>query len=159
MPKKAPHPIPEGMHHITAHLWFNGNCREAVDFYQKAFGAELHSPMVDGPDGKSVMHAMLKFGDSNIMMADAWPGNWEQGPKDYATTGLFLYTEDCDALFQQALNAGCEEMEEMMDTFWGDRMGKVKDPFGHAWAIATYKWVMTPEEMKKGELEWLKTLG
>jgi len=158
MPKKAPNPIPEGMQQLTAHLWFNGNCREAVDFYQKAFGAELHSPMVDGPDGKSVLHAMLKIGDSNLMMADAWPGNWEQGPKDHATTGLFLYTEDCDALFERALNAGCEEMDEMMDTFWGDRMGKVKDPFGHVWAIATHKWIMTPEEMKKGELEWLKTL-
>jgi len=87
--------------------------------------------------------------------AGAWPGQWEQGTKDRATAGLFLYVEDCDALYQQAVDAGCEAIVPMEDQFWGDRMGKVKDPFGHCWAIATHQWIYTPEEMQKGQQEWL----
>lgn len=155
--KKALKPVPEGMHNITPELWFNGNCAEAIDFYKKAFNAQLAGEVHYSPDGKSVMHAMLRIGDSNIMMADAWPGGWEKGPVDGATAALFLYVEDCDALYNQALGAGCEMMYEMMDAFWGDRMGKVKDPFGHCWSIATAKWEMTPEEIQKGQDEWFRS--
>lgn len=157
--KKALKPVPDGMHTVTANLFFNGNCSEAIDFYKKAFNAELVGDAVYSPDGKTVMHAMLKIGDSNIMMADAYPGGWEKGPIDGATASLFLYVEDCDALYNQALNAGCQTISEMMDAFWGDRMGKVKDPFGHTWSIATFKWEMTPEEIEKGQEEWLKSMS
>ncbi|UCH66584.1 MAG: glyoxalase/bleomycin resistance/extradiol dioxygenase family protein [Ignavibacterium sp.] len=139
MPKNAPKPIPEGLNTVTSHLWFNGNCKEAIEFYKKALGAEARLPAVESPDGKSILHAMLKLGYSNIMMADAWPGQWEQGPKDSATTGMMVYVVDCDALYNRAIDAGCEVVDEMMDAFWGERMGKVKDPFGHCWAIATHK--------------------
>lgn len=159
MPQQAPKPVPEGMHTLTAHLWFNGNCLEAIEFYQKAFGAELVTPAVTGPNGKGVMHAMLKLGSSHLMMADAWPGGWESGPKAGATAGLWLYVEDCDALFQRATKAGCEVVMPLMDAFWGDRMGKLKDPFGHGWAIATQKWVLTPEEMQARQQDWLKSLA
>ena len=158
MPKKAPRQVPEGMNTVTSHLWFNGNCKEAIEFYKKALGAESFLPVVESPGGKSILHAMLKLGDSNIMMADAWPGQWEQGPKENATTGMMVYVEDCDALFNKAIDAGCEVIYEMMDAFWGDRMGKVKDPFGHCWAIATHKLVLTPEEMEERQKEWLKNL-
>lgn len=158
MPEKAPQPIPEGMHTITVHLWFNGNCKEAIDFYQKVFGAELAAPPVPGVDGKGIMHAMLKLGDSNIMMADAWPGHWEQGPKDSASASMWCYVEDCDALFNRAVEAGCEVLEEMMDAFWGDRNGKIKDPFGHCWSFASHKWILTEEEMQERMQEWLKSL-
>jgi PhnB protein len=156
--KKASKPIPDGMSMLTPHLWFNGNCAQAIDFYKNVFGAEEFVPSIKGPDGKSIMHAMLKFGDSNIMMADAWPGTWEKGPVDGATTGFFLYVEDCDALYNKAVDEGCEVVNEMMDAFWGDRMGTVKDPFGHCWSIATYKWEMTMEEIQKGQDEWAKTI-
>jgi uncharacterized glyoxalase superfamily protein PhnB len=146
------------MNTITVHLWFNGDCGQAVDFYQKAFGAELTGPPVPSPDGKNIMHAMLRLGDSHLMMADAWPGAWEQGPKASASGSLWLYVEDCDAIFNRAVEAGCEVMEPMMDAFWGDRNGKVKDPFGHCWSIASHKWIYTPEEMQKGQEEWLKSL-
>jgi PhnB protein len=159
MPQKAPKPVPDGMHTITVHLWFNGNCNQAVEFYQKAFGAKLAAPPVPTPDGKGIMHAMLKLGDSNIMMADTWPGNWEQGPKQGSSASMWLYVEDCDALYNQAVKAGCEVVEEMMDAFWGDRNGKVKDPFGHCWSIASHKWVLTPEEMQERMDEWLKSIN
>ncbi len=93
------------------------------------------------------------------MMADGWPGAWERGPNKVATAGLWVYVDDCDALFKQATDAGCQVLMPLEDAFWGDRMGKVKDPYGHCWAIATHKWVFTPEEMKKRQQEWLKKLG
>jgi uncharacterized glyoxalase superfamily protein PhnB len=158
MPKNAPKPVPEGMNTVTSHLWFNGNCKEAIEFYKKALGAESPLPAVESPDGKSILHAMLKLGDTNIMMADAWPGQWEQGPKESATTGMFVYVDDCDALYNRAIDAGFEVVDKMMDAFWGDRMGKVKDPFGHCWAIATHKLILTPEEMEERQKEWFKNL-
>ncbi len=158
MPRPAPRPVPEGMNTITTQLWFNGNCRQAIDFYQKALGAEPAGPVAPAPDGKSIMHAMLKLGNSHIMMADAWPGQWEKAPQGGATAGLFVYVDDCDKLFDRATKAGCETIFPMADMFWGDRMGKLKDPYGHCWAIATHKWIMTPEEVKKGQDEWLKSM-
>lgn len=157
MPQPAPKPVPEGMHTLTPHLWFNGDCARAVEFYQKAFGAELAVPIAHGPDGKSVMHAMMKIGNSHLMMADAWPGAWEQAPQGAATAGLFIYVEDCDRLFERATQAGCEVIFPMADMFWGDRMGKVKDPFGHCWGIATHRWIMTPQEITQGQAEWFKS--
>lgn len=159
MAQPAPKPVPEGMHTITTQLWFNGDCAEAVEFYQKAFGAELAGPVAKGPDGKGVMHAMLKMGNAQVMMADAWPDMWEKGPETSATAGLFVYVDDCDALFSRAAEAGCEVIFPMNDMFWGDRMGKVKDPFGHCWGIATHKWDYTPEEIQAGQDKWLKSMG
>ena len=158
MAEKAPSSKPAGMHTLTPHLWFNGNCQEAVAFYQKALGATLTAPVVMGPGGSSVLHAMLAIGDSPFMLADAWPGTWEKGPDGSSTVGLWVYVEDCDALFKRAADAGCETEFEMMDAFWGDRMGKVRDPFGHCWAIATHKLVLTPEEIEEGQQAWLQTL-
>lgn len=144
---------------LTPHLWFNGDCKQAIAFYQQAFGAELMAPPVPSPDGKGVLHVMLKIGTSPVMMADAWPGAWEHGPKGSATMGLWLYVADCDALFARAHKAGCEVMMPVMDAFWGDRMGKLKDPFGHCWAIATHKYDLTPEEIGSGQQQWQASLG
>jgi PhnB protein len=127
-------------------------------FYQKAFGAELAAPVAHGPDGKSVMHAMLKLGNSHIMLADAWPGQWEQPPQGSATAGLFVYVENCDALFDRAVKAGCKALFPMEDMFWGDRMGKMKDPYGHCWAVASHRYDMTPDEVMKGQDAWLKSM-
>lgn len=158
MPEKAPKSVPEGMHTVTVHLWFDGNCKEAIDFYQKAFGAELAETPVPTPDGRGIMHAMLKMGNSNIMMADALPEQWEQGPNGTATAGMWCYVDDCDTLFNRAVEAGCEVIYPLMDAFWGDRNGKVKDPYGHCWSFASQKWILTQEEMQKRMQEWLKSL-
>lgn len=157
MPKPAPRPVPESVHNITAHLWFNGNCADAIELYQRAFDAEIIDS-VPGPHGKGIMHAMIKIGDSTIMLADAWPGMWEQGPTTGATAGLVFYTDDCDAAFERAVQNGCKILSPMDDMFWGDRMGKLKDPFGHAWAIATHKLVLTPEELQAAQADWLASM-
>ena len=66
--------------------------------------------------------------------------------------------EVCDAHFNRATSAGCEKIFPLADAFWGDRMGKVKDPYGHCWAFATHQWNYTPEEMQNGQEEWLESL-
>jgi uncharacterized glyoxalase superfamily protein PhnB len=159
MAQKAPRAVPEGMHTLTSSLYFNGNCKDAIAFYQKAFGAELHSPPALAPDGKSIWHALLKLGDSQIMMNDIMPGGGvERGPEGSTTVGLYLYVDDCDLLYQRAVAAGCQVLMPMADMFWGDRMGKLKDPFGHVWTIASLKWIYSPEEMKKGMDEAIKQM-
>ncbi len=158
MPTPAPSPVPEGMHTITPHLWFNGDAAAAIELYQRGFGAEIVGEVNKAPNG-GVMHAMLRFGSSCVMLADAWPGNWEKGPDGMATAGLWLYVRDCDALFERAAKAGCEVVMPLADMFWGDRMGKLKDPFGHVWAIATHKEVLTPAELHEREQAWVKSMG
>jgi PhnB protein len=147
MPTPAKSPIPEGMHSVTPHLWFNGDCK-------KAFSAELMGPIAFDSHQDTVMHAMIRVGNSNMMMADAWPDSPEKGPTSFSSVGMWLYVNDCDAAFKQACAAGCEVLMPMMDTFWGDRMGKIRDPFGHCWAIASLKFVMTKEEVEHGMKEW-----
>jgi PhnB protein len=158
MPTKAPKPVPDGMNTVTTQLMFNGNCKQAIEFYKKAFNASLMGDVAYGPDGKSIMHAMIKIGDTNLMMADSWPGTFTTGPGDQVTAYFFIYVEDCDALYNQALTAGCTVLNEMMDAFWGDRMGNVKDPFGHCWGIASAKWTLTKEEVARGQEEWMRSM-
>lgn len=154
MATPAKNPIPEGMHSITPHLWFNGDCKKAVEFYQKAFSAELMFPVMCDTHSDTVMHAMLRIGNSAMMMADAWPDSPEKGPVNSSSVGMWLYVNDCDAAFKQACAAGCEVLMPMMDTFWGDRMGKIVDPFGHCWAIASHKVIMSKEEIEEARSEW-----
>ena len=149
MAQSAPKPVPDGMHTITPQLWFNGNCNEALEFYKKAFRAEQTGNVVHAPDGRYIWHAMLKIGDSYIMLADTMPGSWEKGPQRGTTLSLWLYVNNCDDLFNNAVNSGCEVVFPMDDMFWGDRTGKVKDPFGHCWAIASQRWIYTQEEVKE----------
>jgi len=158
MPTKAPQPVPEGMNSVTTQLIFNGNCKEAIDFYKKAFNATLLGDVAYGPDGKSIIHSMIKIGDTNLMLMDAMPGGVSTGPKGPVTAGLYMYVSDCDKIFNQAVSAGCTVVHPMMDAFWGDRSGMVRDPFGHVWSVSTFKWVMTPEEIAKGQEEWMKSM-
>jgi PhnB protein len=159
MPKPGK-PIPDGYHTVTSYLTVK-NAAEALEFYKRAFGAEEIARM-HGPDGKSVMHAEFKIGDSFVMLADEWPqGGGVGSPKSLGgtTVTLFLYVNDVDALFKRAVAAGATATMPPTDTFWGDRYGKVSDPFGHAWSMATHKLDMTPEEMKAGQAEFFKSMA
>ena len=158
MAHPAPSPVPEGMSTLTTHIWFNGDGRAAVDFYEKAFGAEVLD-IEDGPPEKPLMHAHLRIGDTDLMLADAWPGSWEQGPRGSATASLWLFVEDADASYERAMDAGCEVVTEIMDAFWGDRYGGVRDPYGHCWAIATRKWDLTKDEIEERKQAWVESRG
>jgi uncharacterized glyoxalase superfamily protein PhnB len=158
MPEKAPSAVPQGLRSLTPQLWYNGHCADALDFYERAFGAQLVGNVARGPEELGVMHAMLKIGDSCFMLADAMPGGPEYGPEDTVSSGLWLYVEDCDSVFSHAATAGAEVVQPLQDMFWGDRMGKLRDPFGHVWTVATCQYVVGEAEMKKGMEAWVEEM-
>jgi len=133
-------PIPPGYHSVTPYLTVRDAAR-AIDFYKGAFGA-VEKERMTGPDGKSVMHAELKIGDSIVMLSDEFPGmSTCRSPQSLGgtTVALFLYVQDVDAAFKRAANSGCKVLMELTDMFWGDRFGKLEDPFGNQWSMATHK--------------------
>ncbi len=152
-------PIPEGFHTITPHLVVR-NADQAIEFYKKAFSAEELARM-PGPDGKGVMHAELKIGDSVFMLCDEMPdmkGCLAPESLKGTTIAVHLYVNDVDTAFDRAVSAGATPSMPVMDTFWGDRYGKLTDPFGHQWSIATHKKDLTPEEMQKGAAEFFANM-
>ena len=141
--------VPEGYHTLTPHLIVKG-ASEAIAFYKKAFGAE-EIRRIPGPDGKSLIHAELKIGDSRLFLVDEFPEMGCLGPLGIGGAPIFthVYVEDVDAVFNQAVAAGAEVRMPLEDAFWGDRYGQLVDPFGHKWSLATHKEDLTPEEMGK----------
>ncbi len=138
--------IPEGMRTVTPHLICAG-ASEAIEFYKKAFGA-IELSRMPGADGK-VMHASIRIGDSVIMLNDEMPEWGTLGPKSLkgSPITIHLYVKDADAVFEQAVGAGAKVTMPIADMFWGDRYGKVEDPFGHQWSIGTHVRDVAPEEM------------
>ena len=122
---------------------------EAITFYKNAFGAKEKTRM-PGPDGK-LMHAELVIGDSVVMLSDEFPDMGSKAPQTLggSASSLLIYTRDVDALFERAVSAGAKVQMPVADMFWGDRFGKVEDPFGHIWQLATHKEELTPREMQK----------
>ncbi len=139
-------PIPEGMHSLTPHLVCE-RAAEAIEFYKNAFGA-IELSRLPGPNGL-IMHAMLRIGDSALMLSDEMPNFGSLGPLALkgASVTLHIYVEDVDAAFAQAVAAGATVRMNVADMFWGDRYGQLDDPFGHRWSIATHKRDMSPGEM------------
>jgi PhnB protein len=143
--------VPEGFHTVTPHLTVR-DANRAIEFYKKAFGAEvLH--VMPAPGGK-VMHAAIKIGDSIVMLADEFPeyGGASASAGDSTSCGgdvLHIYIENVDAAFERAVSAGGTVKMPVMDMFWGDRYGQLQDPFGHRWSLATHTRDMSPEEMAK----------
>ena len=141
-------PIPEGFHSLTPYLVVR-DAAKAIEFYKKAFGAEVRE-VHNSPDGK-VMNADLKIGDSVLLLADEFPGAQCRSPQSVGgtTTTIHIYVEDVDAWFNRAISAGATVLMPVMDMFWGDRYGQLKDPFGHHWSLATHKEDPTPEEIER----------
>lgn len=150
--------IPDGCNSVSAYLVLK-DCKKATEFYVKAFGAKpgMHMP---GPGG-STMYGEVLIGNSTVMMSDENP---EWNMKSAETLGdspvsMHVYVEDVDALFKQAVDAGCEVVAPVMDMFWGDRFGKVKDPFGFQWSLATHTKDMTPEEMMEAQKAFMAQMA
>jgi PhnB protein len=141
--------IPEGMHTITPHLVVKG-AGQAIDFYKKAFGAQELVRML-WPGGDTIMHAHLRIGDSPLFLVEEMPDMGSRGPEigGGSPVTIHLYVEDVDSAFNAALAAGAKQIMPPSDMFWGDRWGKLVDPFGHEWSLATHKEDLTPEEIGK----------
>ena len=140
--------IPDGYHTITPTLTIRDAAR-AIEFYKKAFNAQQLYRM-DGPDGK-VVHAELKIGNSIFMLGEENPAMGCNSPKSLngMTISLYLYVENVDAAFAQAVKAGATVVMPVTEMFWGDRHGQVTDPFGHRWSLATHTEDVSPEQLKQ----------
>ena len=151
-------PIPPGNHTVTASLVVRDS-KKAIEYYQKAFGAQQLSILM-GPNG-GVMHAEIKIGDTKIYLGDESPEMGALSPSSLggSPVSLNIYTEDCDAMFKRAVAAGATVKMPLEDMFWGDRYGKITDPFGHNWGIATHKEDLSPQEMEKRMKESFAAMG
>jgi len=140
-------PVPDGMHTVTPHLVCRG-AAAAIDFYCKAFGAEDLGRLA-GSGGK-LMHAMIRIGDSTVMLVDEDPAWQMLGPTALkgSPVTLHLYVPDVDAFVARAVAAGARVTMPVADMFWGDRYGRLEDPFGHQWSVASHTRDVPPEEME-----------
>lgn len=145
---------PSGYHTITPAIVVR-DAPKAIEFYKRALGAEEVSRMA-GPDG-SIMHAEIRIGDSVVMLGEE---NEQWGTKSPLSTNgnhgaLHVYVANADEAFDRAVKAGATVSYPLEDAFWGDRYGKVRDPFGHEWGIAHRVKDMTNEEMQRAGEEWM----
>jgi len=158
---KAKNYIPEGRHTITPFLVVRG-ADKAIDFYVKAFGAKELTRML-GPDGKSILHAQIKIGDSTICLSEESPqcAGASSSPQTLGgvASSLYIYVPDVDVSFKRAVDAGCESKMVPTDMFWGDRFSSLQDPFGHQWSLGTHLEDLTPEEIKKRQDTFLKEMA
>jgi PhnB protein len=140
-------PIPEGYTSITPYLTVDDG-KEAIEFYKRAFGASERGLMT-APDGR-IVHAELQIADAVVMLSDSFPQFEARTPKELGgtTVAIFLFVEDVDSVVQDAADAGATITMEPEDQFWGDRLGRVTDPFGHVWLIATRVEDLTPKEIE-----------
>ena len=141
-------PVPEGMHSVTPHLVCAG-AADAIEFYKKAFGA-VELTRMPGAQGK-LMHASIRIGDSAVMLVDESPEWGMLGPKSLkgSPVTIHLYVDDADAFVARAVKAGAKLTMPVDDMFWGDRYGKLEDPFGHHWSVGTHVRDVSPEEMQQ----------
>jgi PhnB protein len=151
-------PIPEGYHTVTPSIIVK-DAGGALEFYKKAFGARELSRLTS-PDGKRIVHAEIKIGDSSIMLSDECPEWGARSPQTIGGTSssLHLYVENVDTAFQKAVDAGAKAVMPPADMFWGDRYGKLADPFGHEWGMATHREEVKPEDMQRRSDAFFKTM-
>ena len=146
-------PIPPGYTTVTPSITVS-DAAKAIEFYKKAFGA-VEKGRFKAPDGK-IMHAEIEIGNSKFMLNDEVMGMRSPQTIGGSPVSFYLYFENADAAFKKAIAAGGKESFPVTDMFWGDRMGKLEDPFGFHWNVATHVKDMSPEEMKKAGEEFMK---
>jgi PhnB protein len=141
-------PIPPGFHSMSLHLNVDG-AAAYIDFLKKAFGA-VEISRSPAPGGK-LMHALVKIGDSMLMLNDDLSAEFHMPPVVRGNLPFYinLYVPDVDATYAQAVAAGAQATMPVADQFWGDRYGHLRDPFGFNWAIATHKEDLTPQQVQE----------
>jgi PhnB protein len=122
---------------------------QAIEFYARAFGAEELFRLSE-PSGR-IGHAEIKIGPATIMLSDEYPEHGIKGPRTLGGTtfSIHLHVEDVDRMFEQAVGAGATVLRPLMDQFYGERSGTVRDPFGHEWLLGGHLEDVAPEEMQR----------
>ena len=162
---KGVNSILEGYDYVTPHLMVK-NAVNAIEFYKRVFGATEEYRFTMPDDNTKIIHAVLRIGNNNnsrIMLADEFPGGDSKlsdagkigDPKTVGRNSVFLsmFFKNVDEIFNKAESEGATVVMPLMDAFWGDRYGQLKDPFGHISEVATHKKDMTREEMEKAARE------
>jgi PhnB protein len=151
--------VPEGYHSINPYLVVR-NAAKAIEFYKKVFGAEERFRM-HGQDGKTIMHADLKIGDSAFMLTEESTEMKTLSPESIggSPVSMYLYVKDVDQVFNQAVSEGATLLSTVRDQFYGDRSGYLRDPFGHLWSVATHKKDLSPEELRKAAQAFLEEMS
>jgi PhnB protein len=125
------------------------NGEHAIEFYKKAFGA-VEVYRMPAPDGARLLHATLNIRGSDVMLSDEFPehgGNRAPDIVGSTTVTIHLWVANADKAFAQAVGAGATVIMPLADMFWGDRYGKLRDPFGHEWSIAHHIRDVSPAEI------------
>jgi PhnB protein len=136
-------PVPEHLHTVTPRLAVSDGAA-AIDFYARAFGAEEIYDRFTGPGGV-LIHTELRIGDSVVMITQ---------DADSGGSILATYWPDVDAAWQRALDAGAEVVYPLGDQFYGERGGRVRDPYGHQWMMAQRTEELSHEEMMRRAAEY-----
>jgi len=146
-----PAPIPSGFGTVTAYLSVEGGLA-AIEFYKKAFGAREISRR-ETPNGR-LIHGQLQIGDSMLFLSDVFPDSDTAAPSSIGTTTvtLHIYTNDVDALWDRAVAAGARVSIPLENQYWGERYGKLIDPFGHQWTLSM-RVKIDQDEMEAKRLE------
>lgn len=141
--------VPTAYHTLTPYLSVNDG-KAAVEFYSKAFGAKERPGRMSDANGK-IMHTEIKIGDSHFMLADESPEWGNLCPKTLGKTTVqfMIYVKDSDAMMAKAVAAGGTMVKPVELQFYGDRSGRLEDPFGYTWFISTHVEDLTPKEMAK----------
>lgn len=131
---------------ITAHTVVP-DADTAAAWYARAFGARELS-RIPLPNGKPLT-VVLRFGDSEVHVASEFPEAGILSPLSIGGTATVLQisTDDADALWRQALDAGAQVHHQLADQFWGERHGQLTDPYGHRWNIAQHLRDVPPQEV------------
>jgi PhnB protein len=155
MPKKIDPLNKKNYSAVTASLCVT-DVKAAASFYQKAFGFEKRGVM-NGPGGKPI-HAELRMRDTSLMLGPEMPEMGAKSAKSWGAspTTLYLLVENVDKVVAKAVKLGATPLGPVADMFWGDRCGRLTDPEGYTWQIATHIADPTPAEMKKQMAEQMK---
>ncbi|HEY4398185.1 MAG TPA: VOC family protein [Acidimicrobiia bacterium] len=153
-------PVPEGLHTVVTRLVFD-DAPAAIAFYQDAFGAIVPIEPHKAPDGK-VVHSEIRIGDSVVYLTDEGEDRNGVAPSSVGgvvTAVMALNVPDVDALWERAVAAGCEVVYPLADQFYGDRAGRLRDPFGHQWMLSTHVEDVDRDEMDRRMQAWSEQQG
>jgi PhnB protein len=140
-------PIPPHLHTVTPRLVVSDGAA-AIDFYTRAFGAEELGDRFTGPGG-AVIHAEIRIGDSVVMITEDTGEGPVRAPEGFVTAVMATYWEDVDAAWSRAVEAGAEVIFPLADQFYGERGGRLRDPFGQQWMLSKRIEDLSTEEIER----------
>jgi PhnB protein len=144
--------VPEHLSTVTPRLVVRDGAA-AIDFYAQAFAAREVAERFVGPD-RQLIHAEVQIGDSVVMISEEG-GDADAPAKSPPSVGgavtaiMATYWPDVDAVWERALGAGAEVVYPLADQFYGERAGRLRDPFGHQWMLSRRTERLSPEEMER----------